>query len=168
MAITLDADLLRELAEASGITRERAARLLFATYHGALDAASCPRDGGLELMRWTRRQGLLRVGSRMCPLCTTEDGAFRKAWRFAWSFACPGHGVLLDARCPHCRRPHCYDGNHRPALSSLVPALSACGNQPAEERGQRRAQLPAVRPSLLRAQDSSGDASGCKCPGPGA
>ena len=135
MAVVLDAGVVAELAEAAGITSERAERLLFACYRGALDAASCPRVGGLPLMRWTRRQGLLGVGSRVCPHCVGDDGAFRLAWRFAWSFACPEHGVLLEARCPGCRRPYSYDGSHRPVLSSLVPVLSACGNQPPRGQG---------------------------------
>jgi len=135
MAIVLEPDVLADLAEATGITTERAERLLLASYRGALDAASCPRDGGLDLLRWTRRQGLMGVGSRVCPVCVGDDGAFRMAWRFAWSFACPEHGTLLDARCPGCHRPYSYDGNHRPALSSLVPVLSACANQPPRGEG---------------------------------
>ncbi len=135
MATVLDAGVLAELAEATGITRERAEGLLVASYTGTFDAASCPRTGGPDLMRWTRRQGLLGVGSRVCPGCVGDDGGFRMAWRFAWSFACPEHSLLLEARCPGCRRPYAYDGNHRPALSSLVPVLSACGNQPPRGQG---------------------------------
>lgn len=135
MAVVLDAAVLDELAEATGITRERAEGLLLGSYRGALDAASCPHTGGVDLMRWMRRQGLLDVGSRLCPRCVSNDDGFRMAWRFTWSFACPEHGMLLEARCPRCRRPYAYDGNHRPALSSLVPVRSACNNQPGRGQG---------------------------------
>jgi len=135
MAVVLDAAVLDELAEATGITRERAEGLLLGSYRGVLDAASCPRTGGLDLMRWMRRQGLLDVGSRVCPRCVSDDGGFRMAWRFTWSFACPEHGLLLEARCPGCHRPFAYDGSHRPALSSLVPVPSACNNQPGRGQG---------------------------------
>jgi hypothetical protein len=51
------------------------------------------------------------------------------AWRFDWSFACPNHGLLLEAACPRCHRPFAYDVNRRPTQSSRVPQLAGCGNQ---------------------------------------
>lgn len=129
MAFVLDADVVGRFAESTGITAERAQRLLLGSYRHALDIADCPRNRGRDRLQWARRRGVLARGSRACPKCLCADGAFRMAWRFEWSFACPEHAVLLEAACRRCSRPYTYEPGHRPTQSSLVPVLTGCGNQ---------------------------------------
>lgn len=98
-----------------------------------------PPGGGQELLHWLRAQGLLGAGSRLCPACARDHGAFLLPWRFAWSFACPEHCLVLEPACPGCGRSHSYDPNPRPTLSSLVPVAYACANQrPRGQAGVRR------------------------------
>ena len=129
MAITVEPGVLAGFAASTGISRRRAEGLLLSSYRGVVDPAACPRGGGQELLHWSRHQGLLGAGSRLCPACVGADGAFRLGWRFAWSFACPQHCLVLQASCPGCGRSHSYDPNSRPSLCSLVPIPFACSNQ---------------------------------------
>lgn len=43
-----------------------------------------------------------RFGLQYCPLCLQAQPVFQRAWRLAFVFCCPEHGVFLRNCCPSC------------------------------------------------------------------
>lgn len=71
-------------------------------------------------------------GTALCPLCLTEDGIWRLAWRHPWVTACTVHRAWLVGTCPMCGRRF---RSHRTPLLPLEAPNGTCGN-PTGVRGK--------------------------------
>jgi hypothetical protein len=142
---------------ATGVAPETVSAMLLSAYDGTvLDLSLLGRvpAAGTGL----RGAWALFRGTRCCPECVMEDGAWRLWWRLGGAAACPEHRVLLHGRCPRCRMPLRWSRSRLAVRPFPADGLSACLNRPAGVRGVcgfPLAELPArpVPAEILEVQD---------------
>ncbi len=108
----VDAQALRNFAQATRLTDAEAAGLLLGGYAERYPpAAPRPdatgrRGARLHLDQWvwskSTRYGPTCLAGDGSPLQTRHGGAWRRAWRLPVVFTCPVHRRYLDHRCPAC------------------------------------------------------------------
>jgi hypothetical protein len=127
LAIAPDPDLLLRCTELTGLARGEVARLTLASFAGisttAGDSAGWKRVG----RAWAPARG-----TKLCPDCYAETGAWKVSWRHPWVTVCLNHGTWLLARCPSCGLP--FRSQRHSPLRSVDARPSTCGN-PGGARG---------------------------------
>lgn len=155
--ISMSSRDLDAVGAATGVAPETVSAMLLSVYDGTvLDLSLLGRvpSAGPGL----RGAWALFRGTRCCPECVMEDGAWRLWWRLGGAAACPEHRVLLHGRCPRCRMPLRWSRSRLAVRGFPANGLSACLNRPAGVRGVcgfPLAELPArpVPADVLEVQD---------------
>lgn len=149
-------DLLKRLADGTGIPLSRAAETGLAAYAGRL-WADRPIKGPLAwvipIYRDSRRR--LRHGVQYCSECLREDETpyFRRAWRLSFCVACEEHSLFLRDACGVCGAPiefHVGDfGARLLSYQCRITRCPACGH---DLRECDEAHIPRPSPRLLSLQ----------------
>jgi len=113
--IFIEADAAAKTARGLGIAQAAVEEMQLSHYDGrAFDLSELRQHPGLAGARRVARQHWIFVaGSRYCPACLEDDGAWRLSWRLPWITCCPRHELRLCWLCPSCGQiPGVYGATH--------------------------------------------------------
>lgn len=129
--IFIEAHAATKAARGLGITPAAVEEMQLSHYDGrAFDLSELREHPGLAgARRVARRHWIFVAGSRYCPACLADDGAWRLSWRLPWITCCPHHELRLCWRCPSCGQiPGVYGATHAsvPQRTPPVADTSRC------------------------------------------
>lgn len=122
--VKIDPERAQDLALKLGLTEPQVQQMHLSWYDGrAVDFNGLQEDTGISAVSRTALASWVYLGgSRYCPSCLREDGAWQLIWRIPWITVCLEHECRLEWRCPGCGG---IPGLYNATLHASAPSRSA-------------------------------------------